>query len=43
MKVIPVEQREQVIDVGIERSTGNRKNRLVLAEGGSLHSVTRAG
>ena len=41
--VIPVEPRGQVTGVGIDRSTGNGRNRLVLAEGGSLHSVARAG
>ena len=40
---MPVEQREQVTRVGSEGTTGNRRNRLVLAEGGSLHSVARAG
>ena len=39
---MPVE-REQVTDVWIDRSTGNGRSRLVLAEGGSLHSVARAG
>ena len=33
----------QVTGVEIDRSTGNGRNRLVLAEGGSLHSVARAG
>jgi hypothetical protein len=33
---MPVERRGQVTDVGIDRSTGNGRNRLVLAEGGSL-------
>jgi len=40
---MPVERRGQVTGVGIDRSTGNGRNRLVLAEGGSLHSVARAG
>jgi hypothetical protein len=35
----PVERRGQATGVGIERSTGNGKNRLVLAESGSLPSV----
>ena len=41
--VMPVERRGQVTGVGIDRSTGNGRNRLVSAEGGSLQSVTRAG
>jgi hypothetical protein len=40
---MPVERRGQVTGVEIDRSTGNGRNRLVLAEGGSLHSVARAG
>jgi hypothetical protein len=40
---MPVEQREQVTGVRIKRSTGSGRNRLILAEGGSLHSVARAG
>jgi hypothetical protein len=39
----PVERRGQVTGVGIDGSTGNGRNRPVLAEGGSLHSVARAG
>jgi hypothetical protein len=42
-RVMTVEGRGQVTGVGIDRSTGNGRNRLVLAEGGSLHSVARAG
>ena len=34
---MPVERRGQVTGVGIDRSTGNGRNRLVLAEGGSLY------
>ena len=38
-----VERRGQVTDVGVDRSTGNGRNRLGLTEGGSLHAVARAG
>ena len=41
--VMPVERRGQVTGVGVDRSTGNGRNRLGLTEGGSLHAVARAG
>jgi hypothetical protein len=34
---------ERVTGVEIDRSTGNGRSRLVLAEGGSLQAVARAG
>jgi len=41
-RVMPVERRGQVTGVGVGRSTGNGRNRLVLTEGGSLQAVARS-
>ena len=40
---MPVERRGRVTRGGIARSTGNRRNPVVSAEGGSLQGVARAG
>ena len=39
---MPVERRGQVTGVGIDRSTGNGRNRLVLAEGGSCRAALKS-
>jgi hypothetical protein len=41
--VMPAEPRGQVTRAEIVESTGNRRNSMVSAEGGSLQWVTRAG
>ena len=40
--VMPVEQRGWVTRAAVDESTGNRKNSLIAAEGGSLRWVVRA-